>query len=239
MAGVQIQIKKKKGEGGKEKKKRLSVYLTLWTLAHPKNSGNSYTQTGFDINGAKASQANPLGNPDLPGWTTTGGLNWVGQLVTTFNNGVVYSYNFADGGATVDASIVPPYTETVKSLADQVENYSGTLGTKPDYAPWTPENAIVAVWIGVNDVGNSWYQPDAQDIATRVVARYFELLQDIYATGIRQFALLNVPREFRSFCFSSFTPNASFEWERGPLSLPPSPSPLASPSPSPRLSSPP
>ncbi|KAI9904574.1 hypothetical protein N3K66_001103 [Trichothecium roseum] len=181
--------------------------------------GNSYTQTGFDINGAKASQANPLGNPDLPGWTTTGGLNWVGQLVTAFNNGVVYSYNFADGGATVDASIVPPYTETVKSLADQVENYSGTLGTKPDYAPWTPENAIVAVWIGVNDVGNSWYQPDAQDIATRVVARYFELLQDIYATGIRQFALLNVPRKFRSFFFSSFTPNASSQRERGSLTL--------------------
>ena len=118
--------------------------------------------------------------------------------MTEFNNGIVYSYNFADGGATVDASIVPPYTATVKSLGDQIEIYSNTLAAKPDYAPWTPENAVAAIWIGVNDVGNSWYQPDAEDITTRVVARYFELLQDLFATGLRQFALLSVPRKSAS-----------------------------------------
>lgn len=47
--------------------------------------GDSYTATGFDINGAKPTTSNPIGNPDLPGWTSSGGLNWPGYLATEFN----------------------------------------------------------------------------------------------------------------------------------------------------------
>lgn len=38
----------------------------------PQTSGDSYSQTGFDITGTLANAANPLGNPAFPGFTTSG-----------------------------------------------------------------------------------------------------------------------------------------------------------------------
>lgn len=159
-------------------------------------SGDSYSQTGFDITGDKPSAANPLGNPPLPGWTASGGLDWVGFMVTEFNASLVYSYNFAFGGATVDGDIVPPYDPaTVLSLIDQVQLFSDNLAAKPDYAPWTPDNTVAGVWMGVNDIGNSWWEANTTDINTAVVGVYFEQLQILYDAGIRQFVLLNAPRK--------------------------------------------
>ncbi|KAM5346160.1 hypothetical protein ACJ41O_009165 [Fusarium nematophilum] len=170
-------------------------------MAAPKRStpkylitfGDSYSQTGFDINGQKPSAANPLGNPQFPGWTASGGVNWVGSLAAEHNTSLALAYNFAYGGATVDASIVKPYADTVLSFSDQVDVYLNSLGKQPDYAPWTASNAVVGVWIGVNDVGNSFWLGNANDITTRAVARYFELLQVLYDSGLRKFVLLSVP----------------------------------------------
>lgn len=115
-------------------------------------------------------------------------------MVTEHNTSFVASYNFASGGATVDAEIVPPYTETVLSLVDQVAVFSSSIGTKPDYAPWTAENAIAGIWIGVNDVGNTYWNADSTETYELIAARYFEQLQILYGAGIRQYALLSVPR---------------------------------------------
>jgi hypothetical protein len=117
-------------------------------------------------------------------------------MVTEFNASLTYSYNFAFGGATVDASIVPPYDPaTVLSLIDQVQLFSDNLAAKPDYAPWTPENTVAGVWMGVNDVGSSWYAENSTEINAAVVGAYFEQLQILYDAGIRQLVLLNVPRK--------------------------------------------
>jgi hypothetical protein len=158
-------------------------------------SGDSYSQTGFDINGQKPSASNPLGNPPLPGWTASGGLDWVGFMVTEFNTSLVYSFNLASGGATTDSDIIPPYAPTVLDLIDQVQVFSDNLASKPSYAPWTAENTVAGVWMGVNDVGNSWWFSNYTDVNTAVVDRYFEQLQILYDAGVRQFVLLNVPRE--------------------------------------------
>ncbi|EAW11688.1 fungal cellulose binding domain protein [Aspergillus clavatus NRRL 1] len=117
--------------------------------------GDSYSQTGFDVSGTKPSESNPLGNPTLPGWTSSGGLNWIGALISKYNTSTVLSYNFAYGGATTNASIVKPYAPTVRSFIDQVAEFSSSIATKPSYAPWTAENSLVGVWMGVNDVGNT------------------------------------------------------------------------------------
>jgi hypothetical protein len=66
------------------------------------------------------------------------------------------SYNFAYGGATTSAALVTPYESTVLSLIDQVSIFSSTISSKPSYAPWASSNALFAIWIGVNDVGNAW-----------------------------------------------------------------------------------
>ncbi|KAF4997577.1 hypothetical protein FGRMN_3782 [Fusarium graminum] len=155
--------------------------------------GDSYSQTWFDVNGEQPSASNPIGNPPFPGWTAAGGANWVGDMVTEQNNSIVLLYNFAYGGATVDAKIVKPYADTVLSMVDQVNQFSSSVGKNPSNVPWTAKNTVVGVWMGVNDVGNSFYLSNAAEVAEKAVARYFELLQILYNAGLRKFVLLSVP----------------------------------------------
>ncbi|KAJ4326743.1 hypothetical protein N0V84_002863 [Fusarium piperis] len=155
--------------------------------------GDSYSQTGFDINGEKPSSSNPLGNPPFPGWTAAGGVNWVGSMAAEVNSSLVLAYNFAYGGATVDADIVTPYLPTVRSMEDQVDQFVNNLSKRPNYAPWKASNTLAGVWMGVNDVGNSHWAPNVTNIMEASVTRYFELLQVLYDSGLRRFVLLSVP----------------------------------------------
>ncbi|KAF4447065.1 hypothetical protein F53441_9364 [Fusarium austroafricanum] len=155
--------------------------------------GDSYSQTWFNVNGEQPSASNPIGNPPFPGWTASGGPNWVGDMVTEQNNSLVLSYNFAYGGATVDAKIVKPYQDTVLSMVDQVNQFSNSVGKHPAGTSWNEENTIAGVWMGVNDVGNSFWLQDAPNIVERATARYAELLTVLYKAGLRKFVLLSVP----------------------------------------------
>jgi hypothetical protein len=143
----------------------------------------------------KPTAANPIGNPSYPGWTTSGGPNWIDYLTVKYNTTLIYNYNFAYGGATTDASLVAPYEPTVLSLIDQVTEFSNSLASKPSYAPWTSDNAFFAIWIGVNDVGNSWWQSNETTIIEDIMGQYLKQAQILYAAGGRNFAFLNVPRK--------------------------------------------
>ncbi|KAG9221383.1 hypothetical protein CCMSSC00406_0009832 [Pleurotus cornucopiae] len=143
--------------------------------------GDSYTQTGFDPYGTLPSADNPIGNPTFPGWTSTGGINWVGAGTTTFNKSHILTYNYAYGGATIDSNLVTPYQSTVISLTEQVDQYLATAGTKPPSTPWTGSNSLFSIWIGINDIGNSfWLEGRDAD------------------TGARNFLFVNVPPIDRS-----------------------------------------
>jgi hypothetical protein len=174
---------------GKEDSKYLFVF------------GDSYSATGFNVYGAKPCRANPLGNPDLPGLTSSGGLNWPGYLVTEFNTSMTYAYILAVGGATVDNSIVP---SVVPSVSDQVMLWTQHLGPKPAYAPWTAERALFAVWIGVNDIGNTFFLPGEEARLNQDLDRLFVLLGALYASGGRNFAVLNVPRKSSPFGLTAY-----------------------------------
>lgn len=119
----------------------------------------------------------------------------MGFLTSQCNASLTLTYNFAYGGATVDADLVAPYADTVLSMIDQVQEFSDSIASKPDYAPWTADNTLVAVWMGVNDVGNSFWNTDEATLLGQVVDEYFEQLQILYNAGLRQFVLLSVPRE--------------------------------------------
>jgi phospholipase/lecithinase/hemolysin len=160
--------------------------------------GDSYSQTGFDIAGTKPSSSNPFGNPPLPGWTASGGLNWVGFLASQFNTSTLLAYNFAYGGATTNASIVAPWQPTVLSFIDQVAQFSGSIAKKPSYAPWG-DNALFGVWMGVNDVGNTWWKSDYEQLLGQIMDSYFGQLQVLYNAGARNFMLMTVPRTFFPF----------------------------------------
>jgi phospholipase/lecithinase/hemolysin len=155
--------------------------------------GDSYTQTGFDPNSTQPSAANPFGNPTYPGWTSSNGPNWVGFLTTTYNQSKILTYNLAYGGATVDSALVTPYAPTVISMKDQVQTqYLPIYGSHPSTAPWTASSSLFAFFIGINDVGNSWWLNNATLYDT-IFSEYAGLLNQIYDTGARNFLFLSVP----------------------------------------------
>ncbi|KLU82816.1 fungal cellulose binding domain-containing protein [Magnaporthiopsis poae ATCC 64411] len=158
-------------------------------------TGDSYTQSGFNMSLAKPNPQNPLGNPPVPGWTSSGGLNWAGFLVTQLNASVVYSYNLASGGATTDRALVAPSMSTALDLVDQVAFFKDTVGKRPAWVPWTAEDTLVGVWMGANDVGIAFNEPEDRvpPLLDKVVGSYFNQLQILHDAGLRNFVLLGVP----------------------------------------------
>lgn len=155
--------------------------------------GDSYTQTGFSTILTQPSPSNPMGNPTYPGYTSSNGPNWVGFLTTTYNASTVLTYTLASGGATVDASLVAPYAPTVLSLKDQVQSlFLPTYGSHPASAKWKSESALFAFFIGINDVGNSWWLGNAT-LYDAIFAVYAKQLDDLYAVGARNFLFLSTP----------------------------------------------
>ncbi|KAJ8697229.1 hypothetical protein PTI98_007027 [Pleurotus ostreatus] len=141
--------------------------------------GDSYTQTGFDPYGTLPSADNPIGNPTFPGWTSTGGINWVGAGTTTYNKSHILTYNYAYGGATIDSNLVAPYQPTVISLTEQVDQYLATAGTKPPSTPWTGSNSLFSIWIGINDIGNSFWLEDRDAFSDVLLNAEFALVQKL------------------------------------------------------------
>ncbi|KAM0708024.1 hypothetical protein Q7P35_004673 [Cladosporium inversicolor] len=154
--------------------------------------GDSYSQTGFDPTLSLASSSNPLGNPSFPGYTTSGGPNWIGYYATQFNSSPVYSYNFASGGATTDANLVTPFMPTVLSFVDQVNLYLKSSKTA-GFTKWNGDNSVFAVWIGVNDVGNAWGKPNWSTLIGQIMDQYFNQTQTLYNSGARRFLFLTTP----------------------------------------------
>ncbi|KAI0684841.1 hypothetical protein BC835DRAFT_590621 [Cytidiella melzeri] len=166
--------------------------------------GDSYTQTGFTLNGTQPSVGNPLGNPPYPGYTAVGGVNWIDLSTVQFNRSVILTYNYAYGGATIDASLVTPYEPTVLSLTDQVNEFlSSSVSTPSAAVPWRADNTMFSVWIGINDIGNSYYESgDRSAFSDTLLDAYFALVQKLTHLfsniGGRNFLFINVPPIDRS-----------------------------------------
>jgi phospholipase/lecithinase/hemolysin len=95
--------------------------------------------------------------------------------------------------ATVDSALVTPYAPTVISMKDQIRTeFLPTYGSHPASAPWTSESSLFAFFIGINDVGNSWWLNNST-LYDAIFSTYSSLLSDVYATGARNFLFLSVP----------------------------------------------
>ncbi|OCH93528.1 hypothetical protein OBBRIDRAFT_749512 [Obba rivulosa] len=168
--------------------------------------GDSYTQTQFDITGVQPAPGNPLGNPPYPGYTAVGGVNWIDVDTVVYNKSLILTYNYAYGGATINASLVQPYESTVLSMVDQVNQFMTTVASQPASAPWTSENALFSFWIGINDIGNSYYEPGNRSAFNdELLDSYFGLVEDVVSNiripsnvGARNFLFINVPPVNRS-----------------------------------------
>ncbi|KAH9862578.1 hypothetical protein IAQ61_009995 [Plenodomus lingam] len=156
-------------------------------------SGDSYTQTGFNVNGTQPNANNPFGNPGYPGWTSSNGPNWIGFLSTTYNASRLLTYNLAYGGATVDSALVTPYAPTVLSLKDQVElEFLPTYGSHDPSTPWSSQSSLFAFFIGINDVGNSWAANNST-LYDAIFGEFAGLVDKVYAVGARNFLFLSTP----------------------------------------------
>lgn len=148
--------------------------------------GDSYSSTGFSVTSGYPSASNPMGNS---AWTTSGGLNWAGFATEKYNTSLTLTYDFAVYGATVDASLIRGNTPDVKQ---QVGFFNQYLANKPSYAPWTAGNLLVAIWIGINDLGNPFWDNTVTPM-DKDLDEYFALVQNMTDAGVRHFAFLTVP----------------------------------------------
>lgn len=149
--------------------------------------GDSYTTTGYNISAGI--------NSPTPGWTSSNGWNWVQYLGSTFNVTATKVYNLAYGGAVTSNKLVTPYLPTVINFDQQTQQFLKYLTPPPAEAPWSGTNTLFAVWIGINDVGNSWYWNNVTQAGfhSTIMDTYFTQLSLLYAKGARSFLLLTVP----------------------------------------------
>ncbi|KAJ6622943.1 hypothetical protein B0H10DRAFT_2012122 [Mycena sp. CBHHK59/15] len=130
-----------------------------------------------------------------PGFTSSNGPNWVMALRDTYNVAGTKVVNLAYGGATIDSALVTPYLPTVLSVVDQVAQFKDVLASKPIGAQWNSSNSLFAIWIGINDVGNSysWTNVSLPAFNTVLMNRLTTQLEELYSIGARSFLFLTVP----------------------------------------------
>jgi phospholipase/lecithinase/hemolysin len=133
-------------------------------------------------------------------------------LTSRYNITNTKVFNLAYGGATIDSNLVTPYLPTVQSVVTQVGLFRKYLAKKPEGAKWKSSNSLFAFWIGINDVGNSWYWVCPLRIAMRpkdsaflqanttqaafhetLMTRLFGQVEELYQSGARSFLFLTVP----------------------------------------------
>ncbi|KAK7991711.1 hypothetical protein PG988_000505 [Apiospora saccharicola] len=156
---------------------------------------------GFDHTLTQPSPTKPLGNPGYPGYTSSNGPNWVDYLTVKYNASLLQTYNLAVGGATVDSDLVKPYKPEVLSVKQQVQDvflptYAASSSSS---VQWTGCDSLFAFWIGINDVGNSYWQDDTPSLNRKIFAVYADVVRRLYKdAGARNFLFLNVPPVDRS-----------------------------------------
>ncbi|KAJ4422709.1 hypothetical protein N0V82_002606 [Gnomoniopsis sp. IMI 355080] len=167
--------------------------------------GDSYSTTGFYIQGGYPSASDPIGLPALPGSTTSGGLNWVGLVTSQLNTSLVLTYDWAYYGADTSNAIIN--TGVTTDFIAQVGEFEEYLVPAPSEAPWTAEDTSVFVWMGINDVGECFWESSLYPTCPidEVMETYFGLLDDLYNDGVRKFVLLMVPPFYKAPVFASYT----------------------------------
>lgn len=84
------------------------------------------------------------------------------------------------------------------SVQQQVETeYIPVYSEKPSFLPWASDDTLFGIFIGINDVGNS-YGAQNTSLNGIIFDVYSGLVDELYQTGARNFLFLNVPPVNRS-----------------------------------------
>lgn len=120
---------------------------------------------------------------------------WVGYVTSVYNTSTVLTYDWAYYGADVSNDIIN--TGVTTDVIAQVADFEDNLVPAPSYAEWTADDLLVAVWIGINDVGQCYWESAEYSTCPidEVMTKYFSLMQNLYDDGVRNFVLNTVPRK--------------------------------------------
>ncbi|KAH7115894.1 hypothetical protein B0J11DRAFT_113022 [Dendryphion nanum] len=159
--------------------------------------GDSYSTTGFELNGTQPNAANPLGNPALPGRTFSNGRNWINLLTSNYNDSFVRTYNFARAGASLDSFGQPSPFRPFDIQVDQffLPNYALN---NTNLTRWKPENTLFISFFGINDVNFFYKLSNATTYATMLMNTYDRYTERLYRAGARNFLFMNVPAIHRA-----------------------------------------
>ncbi|KAI5476791.1 hypothetical protein MNV49_007306 [Pseudohyphozyma bogoriensis] len=148
--------------------------------------GDSYTKNGFtpSTNGLS-------NNVSTNEFTTSGGMNWVEYLAQSADATLI---DLAVGGATLNNSII--FAVASGDVVSQVVEFENYYSPAPATVPWTSDNALFTIWIGINDIGITTAIPNANAWSTyqpALLESYASLITTLYRTGARKFLFLSVP----------------------------------------------
>jgi hypothetical protein len=86
-------------------------------------------------------------------WQEPGKPNWVGHLLSKYIS--PRCFDPADPGKNVNPVLVYDFAvggDTVAGVARQVHNqFLKYMVPPPEWAPWTPEDTLFVIWVGIND----------------------------------------------------------------------------------------
>ncbi|KAG4029465.1 hypothetical protein MFRU_015g00100 [Monilinia fructicola] len=150
--------------------------------------GDSYSSDGWYGGANNPSAENPLG-VSLPGTTTDGGLGWLGVVATQLNSSLVLGFDYAEYGATTDKGLVRGATHDLIAQVNEFQTYTAHNAST---IAWTEDNTMAVVWLGINDVGNSFWDGVVTPF-DKILDQYFAQLQILYDAGIRYFTLFTIP----------------------------------------------
>lgn len=135
--------------------------------------------------------------------TAEGGPNWVEYLTgcglknnTLPSKCKIQLWDFAFAGADASEEYLPLHHDYTIPLVNQTQQYltwaEPVIGKKMDKS-----RALVAIWIGINDVNDSVKQLNGTDFKTfwdALVNTFFEeSVQPMYNAGYRNFLFVNLP----------------------------------------------
>ncbi|KAK4499505.1 hypothetical protein PRZ48_010020 [Zasmidium cellare] len=152
-----------------------------------------------------------LGNPLIANQTSSNGPIWPQFLTTRWNTSTTLLYDFAISGASIPdgytdqaLNIYEPkysslYAGDYGNMSMQIPVTNGSAGGGTLGMTWTGNTSIFASWIGINDI--NWCSllftrtpdvPFSSCLPPRL-DEYFNLMDNLYITGARNFFFVNLP----------------------------------------------
>ncbi|PQE05234.1 lysophospholipase A protein [Rutstroemia sp. NJR-2017a BBW] len=133
--------------------------------------------------------------------TSAGGPNWVEYLTSCFSglpsNCAKQLWDFAFAGSDVSTTYTALHHNYTVSLENQIKQWS--TDAQP-VIPMDPSKTLVAIWIGINDIGDtdsykfpSHNSTSFASLYTNIIRTEFAAIETIYKAGFRNYLFMKLP----------------------------------------------